>query len=161
MTRYIEPTQRTRQLFFLAAILWAGLVLFLDRLDQFLPPLSKDRSIAIDQILERSLWGTVLSTVFIVILSMGAIYLTQRAISSGQWPPTNMTVPFRAKVKEIRSPRRTWISLAVLLSFFAIQIGLSWILYAKKQETLEEAKILIKNYSQPTLPASTPILRRP
>ena len=160
MTRYIEPTLRTRQLWFLAALLVAtSFWLLTTRIDQLLPPLDKDLAVAFDQILERSLIAAILSTVFFVVYSLVAIHYTRRVIASQQWPPTGMTVPFRTKVKEIKNPRNAWLYLTVSLGIlFAIQIALPWAHYVNQREHFRALKEIIRGLStdaQPAVPADS------
>ena len=140
MTRYIEPTLKARQRFFLAATIWAGCVLLSGRLDQLLPPLSADTAVAMDQALDRILLFAGLSTAFFSALSFCAIRYARRAVESRQWPPNGRSIPFRAKVRDIKNPRNVWLFLGMLLIIFALQIALSWGVYLKQRTLFDEWK---------------------
>jgi len=144
MTRYVEPTLRTRQLFFLAVISLGGLLLASSRLDDILPPFSSEPLAALDQMLGRSLVAATLSTIYYALFSVVAIHYTRRAVESRQWPPNGMTVPFRLKVKEIKNPRNAWMFLAIILFMFTAQATIPWFGYAKQRSQLEELKEMFK-----------------
>ena len=141
MTEYVEPTLRTRQLFFLAVILLAGLSLFAFRLDVYFPPVSDWH-----QMQQRLFVVIVLSNLLNIALSIWVINLTRRAVRCGQWPPKGMRVPFRTKIKRIKKPRIAWLFLTVFLCVFTLNTLLPWFGYAMNekiyliQEQYEEFK---------------------
>jgi hypothetical protein len=137
MTNYVEPTLRTRQLFFLAVATLGGFALFISRLDVFLPAIRDP-----NQISTWLLASTVISSLFYISLAVAAIYYTRRAVQSGQWPAKGMTVPFRTKIMEIKNPKNAWLLLTVMLCFLIIKIALPWVMYAKQLEMVEEIKQL-------------------
>jgi hypothetical protein len=137
MTNYIEPTLKTRQLFFFAVVVLGGLAVLTSRLDELLPPLSGDPLLALDQMHFRLLVATVLSTIIFTALSIVAIYNTRRAVQSGQWPAKGMTVPFRTKIVEIKNARNAWLLLAIILCCFVSMVSLKWFIYSKYQELRE------------------------
>ena len=148
MKRYVEPTEKARQLFFLALLMISGLALLADRLDELLP-ISSDTSVALDQVLERSLLGAVLSSVFYGALAGIAIHLTRRAVVSKQWPPVGMSVPFRTAVREVRRPWTAWTCLGLVLLAFALQIAGPWYGYVTVRELIPKLKQVLER--QPNL----------
>jgi len=143
MKQYVESNPKTRQLFFLALILIGAFALFVDRMEQILPAIDSDTTVAIDQVLDRSLFATVLATVFYGLFSFVAIHYVRRTVQSKQWPPVGMSVPFRMPVKEIKRPWVAWTYLAVLLCIFLTQIFITWYAYGEQREYFRELKQLI------------------
>jgi Na+/H+ antiporter NhaC len=142
--KFIEPTPKTRQLFFLSLFFLGVLALAIPHIDDLLPPLSSNQTIVFEQVLSRSLMAAVLSTLFFVVFSGIAFHYTQRAIRSGQWPPKGMSVPFRIKITEIKNPRNAWALLIILLCLFLAQTAMIWIVYVKQRAHFEELKQLIE-----------------
>lgn len=150
MKRYIEPTLRARQLFFLGLLVVAGVALLADRANQFLPPLSSDEVVALDQMVERSLLAALLASVFWCGLGGAAIYLTNRAIRSRQWPPAGISVPFRTEAVDIKRPWVAWALLVVFLVTCVVQIAGPWYGYATLRELAPTLKrVLAKQPSSP------------
>ena len=137
MANYVEPTLKTRQLFFLAVTALGGLAFFVSRLDVFFPSIRDPQ-----QMNNWLLAATVMSSLFYIFLAVVASYYTRRAVQSSQWPAKGMTVPFRTKVMEIKNPRNAWLLLTVMLCFLTIKIALQWVMYAKQLEIIEEIKQL-------------------
>lgn len=137
MTNFVEPTLKTRQLFFLAVAALGGFAFFISRLDVFLPSIR-----APQQMNNWLLASTVISSMFYIFLAVVAIYYTRRAVQSGQWPAKGMTVPFRTKVMEIKNPRNAWLLLSIILCLLTIKIALPWVMYVKQLEMIEEIQQL-------------------
>jgi hypothetical protein len=144
MSKYVEATLRTRQLFFLGVILLGGLILFLDRVEAILPPLSRDPVLAIEQFAHRSMVAALVLSVFYLVLSAMAINLAKRSADSGQWPPKGMTVPFRTKIIEIKKQRYVWLYLTIILSVFTAQAAMPWVRYEEQRELLKELKTTVQ-----------------
>jgi hypothetical protein len=141
MTRYIEPTLRSRQLFFLYVILLGGFALFVSHLDDILLPLlSCDPLLALEQTIVWSLVSTILTTILYLSLSVTVIYYTRRAVQSGQWPAKGMTVPFRTKVTEIKNPRSAWLYLIIVLTIFTSSIVRQWLAHDKSRIELVQIR---------------------
>lgn len=155
-------------MFFLSLLFVAGIALIADRTDELLPPVSSSEAVALDQVLERSLLGAMLASVFWSCLGCVAIYLTHRAVKSRQWPPAGFSVPFRTEIVEIRRPWVAWVLLGVLLATCAVQVAGPWYGYATLREltpALKRALAKQPNFSlQPTgddmPPSAGPELKR-
>ena len=137
MKRFVEPSTKAQQLFFLALVLLGALALLANRLPDFLPSISLDPSVASEQVLNQSLWIASLNTLFYLGLSFHAVHYVHRAVRSRQWPPEGMSVPFRTEIKEIKNPRNAWAVLAFLLLLYAAQIAMPWHIYTKQRELFE------------------------
>ena len=134
MKRYIEPTPKARQLFFLTLVMLGGYALLVSRIDMLLPPISSDAKIALDQAINRLFIGAVLSTLFFSGFVFAAIHTTRRAVKSGQWPPVGMPVPFRTQVTEIVRPWKAWAILAAVLIYLTFKIAMPWFIYLEFQK---------------------------
>jgi hypothetical protein len=145
MTKYVEPTLRARQLFFLYLIGLGAFMVLADRLDELLPPISDDLTIAFDQILERTLVAAVLSTIFYAGIALAALHYARRALRSGRWPPEGMAVPFRTPIKEIRRPWKVWVYLAVLFASLAALTAMPWQAYSRQQAYFQEVTQIIES----------------
>lgn len=154
MEKYIEPTLKTRQLFFLSIALLGGLALLASHRDKFLPPLNHDPSLAIDQMLNRSLVAALISTILFISFSVAAIHYTRLVIRSGQWPPKGMNVPFRTKIRKIKNPWNARTYLIVIMCLFAAQTVMPWAIYAQQRTLLGELKQQI--YADETTPPPPP-----
>jgi formate hydrogenlyase subunit 3/multisubunit Na+/H+ antiporter MnhD subunit len=138
MTEYIEPSSKARQLFFLAVILLGGFALLSSRIDGFLPPLSNDPLVALEQFRQRLIVTTVVLTIFYVALLVSVFRYTRRAVQSGQYPPKGMAVPFRSKVKEIKKPWAAWIFFVLMLCTSIFHIAMPWFGYAKQRTNVAD-----------------------
>lgn len=133
MEKYVEPSLKARKLFYLAIVLFCGLALFVMYLDEILPPISSDITVALEQTNERSFAASIISTIFYIGFSIVVYHYTRRSIQSKQWPPAGMAVPFRLKVKEIRNPNIAWLYFLCILFIFVVQTTFTWYVYAKQQ----------------------------
>lgn len=140
MITYIEPNLGTRRVFFLAVVLFGVLAFAMSQLEDLLPPLSSDPLQALDQSTDRLLIATILNTFTHIVISVVAVYLTQRAVQSRQWPPKGMNVPFRTRVTEIKRPMVAWSLLVMVLSIFVAQVSTRVVFYTKFLTITEEAK---------------------
>ena len=140
MQRYVEASPRARQWFFLAAIVWLGLVLLTSRFGTYFP-LSGSPSEKLAQLDQRSWYALGAFVVFYAALSVLAVFLAAKAVRTKQWPPAGLTVPFRTRVYEIQSPFKVWFWVLVLLCVYCTHIALAgkqaMATHAMLQEALE------------------------
>jgi hypothetical protein len=142
MKRYIEPSPRARQLFFLALALLAAFAVVVARLDRILPPLSSNPTVALDQGAARLLFASAFSSVFYGALAFFVVRMTYRSIRCKQWPPVGMPVPFRTAIREIRHPRVEWILMSFGLVSLAFLAALPWLGYAQFRNAAAEISAL-------------------
>ena len=142
MKRYVEPDPKARQLFFLALALLALCAVVVTRLEQILPPLNSNPSVAIEQGTERFLLASVISSVFYAVVAFFAVRATRRSIRCGQWPPVGMPMPFRTAIREIRHPRVEWMFTSLALLSLAGLAALPWLSYAHLRDTAAKISAL-------------------
>ena len=142
MKRYIEASPRARQWYFLAAIVWAGLALFVSRINTYFPLPSDARELltAVDA---RATYRLVTVSLFYLLFSAAAIFLALKAVRTKQWPPAGMAVPFRTQLREIHRPHRVWLVLAVLLLIYASHIVVTAYAVATTRSMVQQTLRLI------------------
>ena len=140
MERYIEGSYKARLVFFFVALLWAGLVLFLQRFDTWFP-ISGTPQEQLVQSSDRALLAAIIVTVFYLTLSGIVVFETIWTVRTRQWPPHGM--PFRTPIKEIKNPIMVWMFassiLAMYLGHIAIQVY-AW--YLTNELTQEAIRLL-------------------
>ena len=155
MDRYVESSLKARRLFYLAIVIFCGLVFLVMYIDEILPPFSSDITMALEQADERSFLASVLSTIFYISFSIVVFHYTRRAIQSKQWPPVGMAVPFRLKVKEINNPNIAWLYSLCILLIFVAQVTFTWYVYVKQQTIFgsikQQVEVSPKNIPQDNL----------
>ena len=142
MKRYVEPSPRTRQLFFLALVLLTALAVVVDRFDRILPPLSLNPAVALEQGANRLLLASAFSSVFYAVLAILVVRMTRRAVRSGQWPPVGMSMPFRTAIREIRHPRVEWLLMSLALVSLVVLAALPWLGYAQFRNVAAQVSAL-------------------
>ena len=142
MKRYVEASTRARQWYFLAAVVWAGLALLVSRFNSYCPLPSDARELltAVDA---RATYRLVTVSVFYLLFSGVAILLAIKAVSTKQWPPAGMPVPFRTQVREIHRPLKVWFALAVLLVIYASHIAVTAYAVATTHSMVQETLRLV------------------
>ncbi len=108
MKRYIEGSYKARLVFFLAFLLWAGLVLFLQRFDTWFP-ISGTLQEQLVQSSDRALLAAIVSTVFYLALSGLVVFEAIWTVRTRQYPPLGHLVPFRTPIREIKYPILVWV----------------------------------------------------
>ena len=137
MNGYIEATLKGKLYFYGLIIL--GLLVAL--LGQNLNAIFPITGTPIEQMLEfnrRNLYSAIFSAIVFFILALIAIYIAIQTNKHKQYPPPNIHVPFRAKIKPINKPYKIWLCLSVYIFVFLSQsiLGLHTT-YESHQLTLE------------------------
>ena len=133
MKRYIEGSYKARLVFFFLVLLWASLVLFLQRFDEWFPL----NGTPVEQLIQgsdRHLLAVIGLVVFYLILSGIVVFEAVWTVRSRQWPPHGHPMPFRTPVREIKNPIMVWVFAGFMLSSYMTHIALSvysWSLHNK------------------------------
>jgi len=154
MKRYIEGSYKARLVFFFLVLLWAGLVLFLQRFNEWFPLTGTPVEQWI-QSSDRYLFGAIVLVVFYLTLSGIVVFEAIWTVRSRQWPPHGHPVPFRTQVKGIKHPTMVWLFagsiIAMYMGHIAIQVY-TWSLSNKLDQEI------IRLLEPPKGDCTTPVL---
>lgn len=154
MKRYIEGSYNARLVLFFLVLLWAGLVLFLQRFDDWFP-LTGTPVEQVIQSSDRSRAGVIVQVVFYLTLSSIVVFEAIWTVRSRQWPPHGHPVPFRTQVKEITHPIKVWLLAGFILIMHMSLIALSVYSWSLSNEFDQE---IIRVLERPKGDCTTPVL---
>jgi nitrate/nitrite transporter NarK len=137
MNEHLDATLKGKVYFYGLIIL--GLLVAL--LGQNLNAIFPITGTPIEQMLEtdrRYLYVAVAGAIVYLVLTIYAIYIAVQTYKYKQYPPPNMHVPFRHKIKPISKPYKIWLCLSLYIFGFVSQIVLGLhTSYESHQLTLE------------------------
>ncbi|KZZ63169.1 hypothetical protein A3762_12650 [Oleiphilus sp. HI0125] len=123
MNGYIEATLKGKIYFY--GLVSFGLLFAL--VGQNLNTIFPITGTQIEQIMEadrRYVYVSVANAILLSFLTVLAIYIAIQTNKHKQYPPPNMHVPFRHKVKAINHPYKIWLCLGLYIFGFVPQIVL-------------------------------------
>jgi nitrate/nitrite transporter NarK len=137
MNEYLEATTKGKVYFYGLIIL----VLLVSLLGQHLNSIFPITGSPIEQMIEidrRSLCFSVIGALFFLALTVLVIYIAIQTFKYKQYPPPNVQLPFRQKIKPIHKPYKIWLCLSLYVFSFISQIVLGLhASYESHQLTLE------------------------
>jgi len=123
MSEYLESTIKGKVYFYGAVILCLLISIFGQNLNTIFPITGTP----IEQLLEvdrRSLYVSIVNAILSSFLIFLVIYIAVQTNKFKQYPPPNMHIPFRYKIKPINKPYKIWLCLSLYIFGFMSQIVL-------------------------------------
>lgn len=104
-------------------LLWASLVLFLQRFDTWFP-ISGTPQEKLVQSSDRALLAAIVVAVVYLTLSGIVVFEAIWMVRTRQWPPHGHLMPFRTPIKEIKNPIMVWVCAGSILTMCMGHIAL-------------------------------------
>lgn len=91
----------------------------------------------LQKVVQERLFDALLSTVFVLTLSLFVIKLARLSIRDGRWPPSGIPMPFRTRIVTVTSPTMVWVIVALFLAPLLLSVAKSIYVWLKLSQIVQ------------------------